>query len=330
MGSGTALKLRPMHSASSEKPLYCDMSTGTVRPYVSKSFLRQIFNRIHNLSHPGVKATQKRVAARFVWNNMNKDSALWCRSCIQCQKSKITRHTKSAIENFPLPSARLSHVHIDVIGPLSPVRGMIYLLTCVDRFTRWPEAFRIPDQSADTIARTFLLRWISRFGVPEKVTSDRGTNFQSNLFSPLSKFLGVEQTRTNAYHPQSNGAVERFYRHLKSALMAHLHENWLDALQLRQHVRSFRPVSITHHGSSAVFVSDDLIKVSHVFLRIDRVRKSLEPPYSGPYKVLSRTEKVFTVEIDGKPTTVSIDRLKAAHLFLDEFPSRSSTPSIDF
>ncbi|GBM97987.1 Pro-Pol polyprotein [Araneus ventricosus] len=375
MGSGTGLELRPMYFASSEKPLYCDVSTGTVRPYVTKSFRRQIFNQIHNLSHPGVKATQKLVAARFVWKNMNKDCALWCRNCIQCQKSKVARHTKSVVGHFPLPSARFSHVHIDVVGPLSPVRGMTYLLTCVDRFTRWPEAFPIPDQSADTIARTFLFGWISRFGVPEKVTSDRGTNFQSNLFSSLSKFLGVEQTRTTAYHPQSNGAVERFHRHLKSALMAHLPENWLDSLplvllgirssfkpdlatssaelvygttlklpgeffsntpvttstssflqMLRHHVRSFRPVPTRHHCSDAVFISDDLIKASHVFLRIDRVRKSLEPPYAGPYKVLSRTEKVFTVEINGKPTSVSIDRLKAAHLFLDDFPSRSSPP----
>ncbi|GBN12077.1 Transposon Ty3-I Gag-Pol polyprotein [Araneus ventricosus] len=375
MGSGTGLELRPMYFASSEKPLYCDVSTGTVRPYVTKSFRRQIFNQIHNLSHPGVKATQKLVATRFVWKNMNKDCALWCRNCIQCQKSKVARHTKSVVGHFPLPSARFSHVHIDVVGPLSPVRGMTYLLTCVDRFTRWPEAFPIPDQSADTIARTFLLGWISRFGVPEKVTSDRGTNFQSNLFSSLSKFLGVEQTRTTAYHPQSNGAVERFHRHLKSALMAHLPENWLDSLplvllgirssfkpdlatssaelvygttlklpgeffsnppvitsassflqMLRHHVRSFRPVPTKHHCSDAVFISDDLIKASHVFFRIDRVRKSLEPPYAGPYKVLSRTEKVFTVQINGKPTSVSIDRLKAAHLFLDDFPSRSSPP----
>ncbi|GBM32887.1 hypothetical protein AVEN_21753-1 [Araneus ventricosus] len=95
---------------------------------------------------------------------------------------------------------------------------------------------------------------------------------------------------------------------------------------LRQHVHSFRPVPTKHHCSGAVFVSHDLIKASHVFLRIDRVRKSLEPPYAGPYKVLSITEKVFTVEINGKPTTVSIDRLKAAHLFLDDFSSKSFPP----
>ncbi|GBO21184.1 hypothetical protein AVEN_74431-1 [Araneus ventricosus] len=78
MGSGTGLELRPMYFASSENPLYWDVSTGTVRPYVTKSFRRQIFNQIHNLSHPVVKATQTLVAARFVWKNLNKDCALWC------------------------------------------------------------------------------------------------------------------------------------------------------------------------------------------------------------------------------------------------------------
>ncbi|GFT32760.1 transposon Tf2-6 polyprotein [Trichonephila clavipes] len=230
MGSATGLELRPMYFAHSDKPFYCDVSMGTVRPYVTKQFRRQIFNQLHNLSHPGVKATQKLISSRFVWKNLNRDCALWCKSCTQCQRSKVSRHTKSPVGTFPLPSARFWNVHIDVVGPLSPVRGMSYLLTCVDRFTRWPEVFPIPDQTADTIARTFLLGWINRFGVPERITSDRGTNFQSNLFSSLSKFLGVEQTRTTSFHPQSNGAVDRFHRHLKSALMTHLPESWLDSL----------------------------------------------------------------------------------------------------
>ncbi|GBN16232.1 hypothetical protein AVEN_212586-1 [Araneus ventricosus] len=84
------------------------------------------------------------------------------------------------VGNFPLLSACFSHAHIGVVGPQSTVTGMTYLLTC--------EAFPVPDQSADTIALAFLLEWISRFGVPEKVTSGRGTNFQSNLFSSLAKF----------------------------------------------------------------------------------------------------------------------------------------------
>ncbi|GFX34523.1 pro-Pol polyprotein [Trichonephila clavipes] len=247
---------------------------------------------------------------------------------------------------------------------------MSYLLTCVDRFTRWPEVFRIPDQTADTIARTFLVGWIARFGVPERITSDRGTNFQSNLFSSLSKFLGVELIRTTSFHPQSNGAVERFHRHLKIALMTHLPESWLDSLpmvllgirssfkqdleassaelvygttlklpgeffvntpattsttlflqSLLQHVRSFRPVPVKHHGSNPVFISKDLLQASHVFLRIDRVRKALEPPYAGPFKVLSRTDKVFKLEINEKAVSVSIDST-----FLSDCESTSSSP----
>ncbi|GFY21421.1 retrovirus-related Pol polyprotein from transposon opus [Trichonephila clavipes] len=136
MGSATGLELGPVYFAHSDKTFYCDVSMATVRPYVTKQFRRQIFNQLHNLSHPGVKATQKLISARFVWKNLNKDCALWCKSCTQCQRSKVSRHTKSPVGTFPLPSARFSNVHIDVVGSLSPVREMSYLLTCVDRFTR--------------------------------------------------------------------------------------------------------------------------------------------------------------------------------------------------
>ncbi|GFW39668.1 transposon Tf2-9 polyprotein [Trichonephila clavipes] len=93
-GSATGLELRPMYFAHSDKSFYCDVSMGTVRPYVTKQFRRQIFNQLRNLSHLGVKATQKLISARFVWENLNKDCALWCKSCTQCQRSKLIRHTK--------------------------------------------------------------------------------------------------------------------------------------------------------------------------------------------------------------------------------------------
>ncbi|GBM35457.1 hypothetical protein AVEN_73255-1 [Araneus ventricosus] len=83
----------------------------------------------------------------------NKDCALWCKNSIQCQRSKNTHHEKSALGDFSLSSTRFPHVHVDVVGLLSALRGMNNLLTSVDIFTRWSEAFPIPDQSADTIAR---------------------------------------------------------------------------------------------------------------------------------------------------------------------------------
>ncbi|GBO31157.1 hypothetical protein AVEN_136213-1 [Araneus ventricosus] len=106
--------------------------------------------------------------------------------------------------------------------------------------------------------------------------------------------------------------------------MAHFPESWSDSLPLI--FLGIRTSFELDLATSSVELVADLVKASHVFLRIDRVRKPLEPPYAGPYKVLSKTEKIFTVEIDGKPTTVSIDRLKTAYLFSDEVAFKITPP----
>ncbi|GBN32387.1 Transposon Ty3-G Gag-Pol polyprotein [Araneus ventricosus] len=92
---------------------------------------------------------------------------------------------------------------------------------CKDLFCRWPEAFPMSDQLADTVVRTLYDDWIARFGVLELITTDRGTNFESNLFHALTKFLGSCKTRTTAFHPAANGIVERMHRQLKASIKCH-------------------------------------------------------------------------------------------------------------
>ena len=152
---------------------------------------------------------------------MNIDIAKWCLSCKGCQTAKISRHNQPFFGKFYEPTERFDHIHIDIVGPLPYADGFRYLLTCVDRFTRWPEAIPLVDIRAETVADAFFSWWIVRFGTPATITTDRGAQFESKLWDGLCNQFGIVRNRKTSYHPQSNGMVERFHRQLKAAIMAH-------------------------------------------------------------------------------------------------------------
>ena len=81
---------------------------------------------------------------RVAWNE--KDITHWCNECLSCQASKIQRHYRAPVEAIPVPPRRFTHAHVDIVGPLPTSRGYTYLLTILNRTTRWPEAVRIYDR----------------------------------------------------------------------------------------------------------------------------------------------------------------------------------------
>jgi transposase InsO family protein len=101
-------------------------------------------------------------------------------------------------------------------------QGYTYLLTVIDRFTRWPEVFPMHSVTAEDCARELLQGWVARYGVPTDITSDRGRQFTSTLWQHMAETLGATIHHTCAYHAQSNGMVERWHRALKASLMARL------------------------------------------------------------------------------------------------------------
>ncbi|XP_062551045.1 uncharacterized protein LOC134216025 [Armigeres subalbatus] len=102
----------------------------------------------------------------------------------------------------------------------------------IDRYSRWPEAVPLPDMLAETVAKAFCNVWVSRFGVPEIISTDQGRQFESELFLEMTRVFGTHRVRTTAYHPQANGLVERFHRTLKAAIMCVDAKHWCDKLPL--------------------------------------------------------------------------------------------------
>ena len=344
--------------------LLCDTSTGQARPVVPVSWRRKVFDLIHGLSHPSIRATRKLISSKFIWKGMNSQVGSWAKTCVQCQSSKIHTHIKSPLETFNVPHRRFDHIHVDLVGPLPPSDGFTHLLTIVDRFSRWPEAVPLNDISTVACARALIYHWISRFGIPMDMSSDRGSQFTSQLWSSVAKLLGITLHHTTAYHPQANGLVERFHRHLKTSLRARLTgPQWAQELpwvllgirtapkedlgcssaelvygapvtvpgeffpahtsqpnhnselqRLREQVQALVPIPTSHHGITPISIPPDLQHSQYVFIRRDSHRTPLQRPYEGPFKVLQPGEKNFTIDIGGRKDTVSVDRLKPAHI----------------
>ena len=181
---------------------------------VPRSVVTEILQEVHNGisgGHLGVTKTLSKIRERFYWPAYKLDVENWCRRCVTCAASKgpQTRgRAQMRIYNVGFPFERIA---MDVAGPFPVTKnGNRFVLVIGDYFSKWMEAYPIPNQEAETVAKVLVEEWIARFGVPLELHTDQGRNFESRLFQEMCKLLGIKKTRTTPSRPQSDGMVERF------------------------------------------------------------------------------------------------------------------------
>ena len=148
---------------------------------------------------------------------MRADTTRWTRGCLVCATHSTGRAPCPPLTPLPV-AGPFDHVGVDVIQFPRSHSGNLYAVVFMDYLTKWPEVFPVPDQSAATIARLLVEEIVSRHGVPSEVLSDRGCASLSGLMKEMETLLGFHKVNTSAYHPQTDGLVERFNRTLTSML----------------------------------------------------------------------------------------------------------------
>ena len=203
-------------------------------PVIHASERRAVLEGARDLpcaGHLGRRKTYGRLCQQFYWPGMYADVQTYIKSCLACQQRKsLANHSAGELQLFST-SRPFEMVGIDLIGPFpKSSSGNTYVVTMVDRFTRWPELVAIPGATAETVANAVIDGLVLRHGCPEKILTDRGSQFTSKLFQRMAnlKRLGVKKVFTTAYHPQTNGQTKRFNRVIAEALTSFVDDEQRD------------------------------------------------------------------------------------------------------
>uniref|UniRef100_A0A0A9X4Z0 RNA-directed DNA polymerase n=1 Tax=Lygus hesperus TaxID=30085 RepID=A0A0A9X4Z0_LYGHE len=182
---------------------------------VPRQLRSKVAEQAHELGHFGRRRCLHMVRRTHYWPGMTRDVKFAIASCEVCgRRGKAGTSPKAPLQTYTTGSP-FERLCMDVIGPL-PVtsQGNRHLVVVVDAFTKWPEAYAVPDLCAETVAKGLVDTVISRFGVPRELHTDQGRCFESAVFKEVMSLLGIHKTRTSPMHPRSDGQVERFNRTL--------------------------------------------------------------------------------------------------------------------
>lgn len=179
--------------------------------------------------HLGIRRTSAQVQRRAYWPGWREDVKLQLLRCIPCARYLRGKPPHQGYLQNMVVGAPSECIALDLTGPHVPSRrGHRYILTVIDHFSRFAEAFPVRNQEALTVARVLVDQWIARFGCPLQILSDQGPCFEAALFQDLCRLLQIDKIRTSPYKPSTNGMIERFHRTLNAMIGKAVAENQRD------------------------------------------------------------------------------------------------------
>lgn len=196
--------------------------------------IREVLETYHSSllgGHRGIERMKNTIKKYYKWPAMGEDIKKYVNNCPICEKSKIHRYTHTPLQITSVANAPFEKIYIDFVGEINPnsPEGHKYLLTVSCDLTKYLIMVPTFDCTAVTAARTIVEHVCLVYNIPKIIVSDNGPAFIAEVFKEIMKLLRIKHTRTTPYHPQSNGAIERYHRTLGQYVRAYAEkekENW--------------------------------------------------------------------------------------------------------
>ena len=194
------------------------------RIVVPKDLRLKIIEEIHAGSfggHFALKGTYGTLSQHYYWDGMYADAQAFCQGCLTCAAYRgAGRRSRPPLQPIPV-GGPFERVGVDILEMPRTERENRYIVVFVDYMTKWVEAYPTPDQTTETIVRLLVDEIICRHGVPAQLLSDRGPNLLAKLMEEVCGLMGMKKVNTVAYHPQTDGLVEKMNRTLRSMIAKH-------------------------------------------------------------------------------------------------------------
>ena len=262
-------------------------------PVLPRSMHQTVLKNIHDeMGHLGFQKTFQLVRNRFYWPGAYSDVKVYIGTCKRCTLRKRPEGRRSA----GLQSIRTSRpgelVCIDFFGLERSTGGYEHILVVTDHFTRHAKTYPTRDEKASTVARVLWEKYISTYGIPERLHSDQGKSFESAAIYQLCTLMGITKSKTSPYHPQGNGMTERFNRTLLSMLGTldpMRKSNWASHVEALTHA-----YNCTTHKSTCyspfflMFMREPKLPVDVLFPRQDETTQHPQHDYSSYVEALQR------------------------------------------
>ena len=208
------------------------------------------------LGHQGIERTYKILRARVYWPNMKGFVTDYVNNCDICLRTKEETPYGNTITVHIKTDRPMEIVALDFCSVEKSSSGKENILVVSDLFSKYVWAFPTKDQRATTVAKILIEEIFYKFGIPEKIHTDQGRNFESRLIKEVCKRFNVTKSRTTPYHPEGNGQIERMNRTIYGLLRTLDEEKrnkWHIYLQSLVFVYNSTPHSITEFSPYFLF-----------------------------------------------------------------------------